>query len=437
MYFKTLRIFVVCFLTAIVFGEAQESSLLKDWKIQGRAHIISQIDSKDFSFDTHPYNTNTIKFKLGVEKTIPDVLKFRIDAQDARIMGVENGFVNDAHNADFLQAYVEFVDLFGLPIDAQIGRFQMQYGTERFIGRSLWHMSERSFDGARLKYKTKNFKIDYFHIAHTNANGYMLKVMPSMYPYPAEPLDGYGFYGFWAEANLNAKNDLHVFGYMEKDARAIDITRNTAGVNYFGKFGDLKTTLEFGYQFGTQEFKIDENTIKEKDIAAYMGSLKFDYSMKPLKLTLGGDVVSGTAPEDAADNMNTFSNYPASKHKFLGLMDYFLVTTAGTGNLGVNDYYLGATWGGMTIGKPFKEGASNLSAMLTAHYFTSNQPNSADESDFGQEVDFVLKYNLLKSAFIQGGFGVFLPGEAMKTLYGSEREDPGLWSFVNIIVQLD
>lgn len=426
---------IIAIMLTLSVSKAQEGNILTDgWKISGMAHLISQMDGKDFSNKTHPYYTTTSKIRLGVEKHIGESAVFRVDFQDSRLMGT--GFFADQNNVDILQGFVELKNVFNLPLSLQAGRFQMQYGTERIIGRSLWHYQERTFDGVRLKYSTEKFKFDWFQIAHTNSTPYMLKVMPSNYPYPADDWDGYAMYGFWSTINAAPSHGFDLFGFVE-DNGAADMTRFTTGANYNGKFGKLKAVGEFAYQFGTQQ-KPSGETDAEQDIAAYLASLKLIYNEDPWKFHAGADILSGTDPDGS--DFGTYVNYPASKHKFLGLMDYFLVTTKGTGNLGVNDYYAGITLGEMVIGKPITGEKGNLETFLTFHYFMSNQESPSGDSDFGQEIDFVLKYTITKGLFVQFGGGVFLPGEVMKKMYtapdGTVREDPSFWAFTMLMLRI-
>lgn len=414
-------------LTVTLFSQ-DDKEIADGWKINAFAHLIGQMDGKDFLHDTHPYFFTTSKIRLGVEKEIEDIVRFRVDFQDSRLLGT--GFIGTAQSVDIMQGYVEFLKVFNLPLSIQAGRFQMQYGSERFIGRSLWHYQERAFDGARAIYNDDGFNADIFYIIHTNSADYLLKVFPGQYGYPAPDDEGYRMYGFWTEKSF-AKHQIGLFGFNEDDNKT-DLSRYTAGLTYAGSFGKLALEGEFAYQGGTRVMKktVGEETIStEQDISAYLASAKATMALKPVKIHAGVDLVSGTSPDDPADEFHTFVNYPASKHKFLGLMDYFLVTTKGTGNLGVNDFYGG-------IARPlFKD----MNAMLTYHYFLANQENANGNSDFGHEIDLVLKYSLTKSIFVHFGGGLFLPGEAMKQLYmleQKERGDPSFWSYTMIFVKL-
>ena len=444
---KILLLISIVLISNNLYSQKPQADQPSDWKFTGLAHMISQMDGKDFSNHTHPLFYNVMKFRVGVEKTLFGQVDFKLEIQDSRLMGQEAGVTNNDHNLDLFQGYVNIRDLFELPLSLQLGRFQMQYGTERIIGRSFWHMNERVFDGLRFKYHTKAFKADFFNIIHTNSTDYILKLNPGTYQYPAADSYGYGVYGLWTQTQISEKSKIDVFGIMEADdhlneTENVELVRNTFGLNYFGNYGSLSTILEFAYQIGNKKGDNfdDDGNIKssyDKDINAYMAALRLDYKMKPVKLALGGNIISGTDPADGSE-INTYSNYLASKHKFFGLMDYFLDIKNGTGNLGLNDIYIGVS---------YPEIVKNLSASLTAHYFMSNQSKifmiddiEEELSDFGQEIDLTFDYKIIKGTSVKFGGGLFMPGGLMKELWkledGTERSDMSFWAFAMLVTRL-
>jgi hypothetical protein len=436
MRYFTIFLLFVCLSLQLV---AQEEKKENGWKINGLAHLIGQMDGKDFSNTTPPQYYTVMKFRLGVEKQVFDDLKFKLEMQDSRLLGQAEGVMNNIHNLDLFEGYLEFNNVANIPLAVQAGRFQMEYGTERIIGRSFWHINERVFDGARLKYKTDNFAIDYFHIIQHNSTDYILKIFPGLYPYPSQQSTSSGVYGIWSKIDFTEKNNLDLFAFMEANDTYDDmsnsfLTRNTAGMNYNYKSGDFETVMEFAYQFGTAKTEIlnsmgaIENKT-EKDIAAYLGSLLFNYKLKPVALELGGNIISGTDP-DEKEKINTYSNYLASKHKFYGLMDYFLDIKRGTGNLGLNDFYFKVAYPGLV---------KNFSGAVILHHFMSNKESASGLNTFGQEIDLVFTYKVIKGTSIKFGGGIFLPGDLMKEMWRtseSERSDPSFWSFIMIVSRL-
>ena len=155
-----------------------------------------------------------------------------------------------------------------------------------------------------------------------------------------------------------------------------------------------------------------------------------NYKFKPVKLYAGFDIFSGTDPNEK-NKINTFTNELGRKHKYLGLMDYFLVLTSGTGNLGVNDYFLGCAFPNLVT--------KGLSASLTGHYFMSNQKSLTGLNSFGSEFDLVLMYKLGKRFMIKGGASMFLPDDLMKELWkvgDVYRTDPGYWTFIMAVIRI-
>jgi hypothetical protein len=189
-------------------------------------------------------------------------------------------------------------------------------------------------------------------------------------------------------------------------------------------------------QFGTETTIVEDDDNIEKDINAYHAALKIDYMLKPIKLTGGMDMFSGTAVINPDGENNTFSNILGSKHKFMGMMDYFLSVKGGTGNRGVNDFYFAAAYPKIT---------KKIGASVTYHMFMSNQPgvsteDASDISDFGSEIDFVLTYKVAKGFMAKGGAAVFMQGDLMKQMWtatdGTIREDMPMYAFLMIVAKL-
>jgi len=284
----------------------------------------------------------------------------------------------------------------------------MGYGTEKYIGKSFWHINERKFDGVKLQYNTKSFVADLFYTRHKDLTPYMLKTTRNMYPLEPDPNYGNNVFGLWTTTKIGKTQKLDLFAFGEsKYAANLDVKRNTMGLNYGGKIGAFSWILEFAYELGKVKTS-DSIKTTEKDMSAYHAGLKMDYKLKPIKLFAGFDMFSGTDPNEKT-KINTFTNELGSKHKFLGYMDYFLILTAGTGNLGVNDYFLG-----LAVPNIFK----GFTASLTGHYFMSNQTSLSGLNDFGNEFDLVFSYKLKKRLILKGG------------------TDPGFWTFLMVVVKI-
>ena len=77
------------------------------------------------------------------------------DASDRRA-------VKETDTFDLYQAYVRLGDPKQFPVSLKIGRQEMLYGDERYIGVSDWSNTGRSFDAAKLRFENESFWVDVF-----------------------------------------------------------------------------------------------------------------------------------------------------------------------------------------------------------------------------------------------------------------------------------
>ena len=145
------------------------------------------------------------------------------------------------------------------------------------------------------------------------------------------------------------------------------------------------------------------------------------------------NMLSGTKPTEK-EKLNSFDPTYGTKHGYNGSMDYFSNIFQSTNNLGLNDFYLRFI---------FKMKDSPLSIQLDGHYFTTNQKSASDLNDIGQEIDLVVKYNIVKGATIEWGASAFLPGDLMKEFWNAgltkdyyTRKDAAFWSYAMLRVDL-
>lgn len=395
-----------------------------DWKFKGQILTRGELDGRDFNNQTLPLGYILMRSRLSVEKSLFDKMDFMLQMQDSRILGEEGNPVFNLKNIDLHQGFVNFKNV--LPFDVQVGRFEMAYGTERFIGPVAgWNYIGRSFDGVRLKYKNENFnfKTDAFGLIINPQIKSVSSPSPKVYPANPEADTSFGMYGFWSSAEVNPNHKFDLFAYYEDNRKQTkvgfnDLSRLNLGVNYKGKFTDnLSSIIELGFQKGK---------VSDLDVTAYLLSLQGYYRVNDFKFALGTDILSGNNPASKTTN-NTFAVPYGTNHPYYGFMDYFINIPDATGNLGLNDYYFRTYW----------ENENNpLSLRFDIHHFMSNQPSVNNESIYGQEADLVLTYKLFQNTNISYGLSGFLPGNLMKSdkFFGSKRTDLSYWSYVMFIV---
>jgi hypothetical protein len=407
-----------------------QQDLGNGWLIKGQVQLRSEVDGRDFSHDTHPLTFASSRIRLGVAKTFDEKISIFIQMQDSRVFGSESSTLSNSKNLDLHQGYLKLNKLFGWNWYVQAGRFEVSYGTQRFIGAVGWHYVGRSFDGVRVTVALKNIGFDIFALTVKESVPYIGNANPGVYPDPQEPTPAHSLYGFWNETRLNDKNKFNVFGYWEvnrfkDDSDNCMLSMPTLGLTYWGSFGRFSTIIEAAYQFGK---------MSGYDISAYLISASGYYKIKSAKLGIGVDILSGTDPKSNSNDMNTYQATYGTNHKFYGFMDYFINSTANTRFLGLNDFYLTSS---------YKPKDCKWSFGANFHFFMSNQSvkftldDSApeDKNVFGQEIDLTVKYALVKGTTLVWGGSVFFPGDLMKAFF-FPREDISYWTYVMVTANL-
>ncbi len=425
---KKLALLIVIFFAIAIDANAQESKN-DEWKFTGAAQIRPELDGRDFCNQTYPPTYTSMRLRFGIEKTLWDKVTFFAQFQDSRIFGEPGNTVKSLKNTDLHQGYVILNNIFDLPVSAQAGRFEMSYGTTRLFGTNSWNYIARSFDGLRFTLKTEPMKLDVFSLTHTASNDY-LSPKPTTYLYPAVNDNSQSLYGFYAsfpnfiDGNTLDLTTFYDFNGKKTDSINHDLERFTAGLTYYLKIDNFSATAEFDYQFGKY---------KGLDVAAYLALVTLQYKIESITMSANLNMLSGTKPTEK-EKLNSFDPTYGTKHGYNGSMDYFSNIFQSTNNLGLNDFYLRFI---------FKMKDSPLSIQLDGHYFTTNQKSASDLNDIGQEIDLVVKYNIVKGATIEWGASAFLPGDLMKEFWNAgltkdyyTRKDAAFWSYAMLRVDL-
>jgi hypothetical protein len=419
---KLTHILILLFL----FGAAQAFSndIINDWSFFGNLQMRTELDGRDFSHKTSPVFFTSLRTRLAVQKTIGEILDFFVQIQDSRIFGEEPNTLSSIGNLDLHQGYVKLRKPFELPVELKGGRFELSFGSERFFGPVGWHYIGRSFDGATLTFDS-DLKIDLFFLVHNNNIKYIGNATPAVYQDTLQK-DAFRILGLWLNKKITSEHSAEIFGYYENNNKKssppdIDLNRFTTGINYSLSFENFKATVEAAYQAGQ---------ILAKDISAYIASIFLKYQINSLNLGAGFDILSGDNPEIDNQKINTFTPAFHTGHKFYGYMDYFINIPQNTSNLGLNDFYL-------NINYSPQQSKFQFDAMF--HHFLSNQKALNDNNIFGQEIDLTVIYNFITGTKIQWGGSLFIPGNLIKQIFGSnitKPDDTSFWTYIMIAANI-
>ena len=406
-------------------NETKNSS---DWKFTGQAQIRTEYDGRDFNNDTYMYNFTSSRIRFAAEKTIFNDVTGFIQMQDSRLLGNENNTIANFKNLDLHQGYIRIDNIFNAPIWVQAGRFKMKYGTERWISYNEFSYISRAFDGIRAGYKSDDVNVDVFYTIVEPSVEILSTGTPSKYPYNAIQDTSVTASGLWADFKINKSHSINAMLMMENDNKKIStdqiLKRYTTGLSYNYNYYGFKALAEFAYQFGTQS-----NT----DISAYNFALEASYNFDPIKVGATIDMFSGAKSDDK--EVKAFVRPFGAGHKFFGYMDYFPAIFSKTAvNPGMNDFVLNFEY--KTPDKPFY-------INVDLHYFMTNKEyemkDTKKSSSVGQEIDLKFGYHVVKGAVVELGASAFIAGDVMKDAFKTtegERKDPGVWTYLQLKVDL-
>lgn len=327
---------------------------------------------KDFVDSTGFVNSNYLRTRFAASYAANDVDVF-IQFQDSRVFGSETSTLTDgsADALDLHQSYFRTKNLFNLPLNVKVGRFEMIYGSERLIGAVGWHNIGRSFDGVVFNYISSFANVDLFNLKEVESGA------------PGDEGDS-EVRGVYANLFLLHGHAAHVFSIKNGE-------RTTTGADAKGRLGPLNYELELAGQSGIG--------VEGLDSRAKMFSVNVGFRLGESDFLAGWDFISGDDRSTAGVD-EAFSTLYATNHKFYGYMDYFVNLPVHTGGLGLNDWYVKAS---LTPLAGFK-------SMFHFHVFVADEEDATGERDFGTELDITIRHGYNDLVTFVGGYSLFIPG---------------------------
>ena len=405
-----ILLFVLLLPTTLSASQQISDKVSVDGVVRSRV----EIDGRDFDQDTGMYSYGLLRTMLGVRVTPNDKLTIRIKVKDSRVLGTTGSNSISSNFLDLQEGYLVSHNFLNLPVDLQIGRYEMMYGRRRILGNGGWNnYGPRTYDGFRVIYD-KDDSFTHFFYATIVERSYA-----SVPPYTGDAFD---------------KQDRHLFGitgsYMQgflQPILMIDYDPRTApspsqndalymitAANYLKyRSGNISADFDLGYQYGQRWDHAYYAGTSTFDLTAWLAALDiaytFDHSTKP-SLGVGFDATSGTSFEDEANHEDHVFYIPfMSRHAYRGYMDYFKDVRYGLLDMMVKAGV--KPWEGTQIDLTFH----NFS------YLESSQTSVVDDGEkaLGQEFDLRIRKSLSPGFNMDMILCRFHPGDAM-----SQSGDP-------------
>jgi len=298
---------------APVFNRANER--LPAWlRIRGEfRERMEGFDGLGFNGDREDlYWLTRVRFNTTV--TASTVLSFQAQVQDARVARKTVGPTAAPFQApfDLRQGFADIGNA-ATRFAARLGRQELVYGEQRLVGHVSWLNAARTFDAAKVTFRTNAFSVDAFGASvvrtlvdefdrsgagnrFAGAYATTTKLIPQ---WTVEP------YLFW-------KRDENIRGEL---GALSELRHSTIGVRLVGK---MPARLDYGVEMAMQR-----GTLGSEDVKAWAGHWQLRESLPgPGLVKLTGEYNFASGDEDPADGVRgTFDQLYPTPHDKTGLAD--------------------------------------------------------------------------------------------------------------------
>ena len=420
----------------------QQSPAFKSWDIGGQFRLRYELKDNAGSFpnrdfiaqdqdNSNDYLMERLRYHLGYTPVSWFTAYVEgcnsLEQWDKRVPSL------DLNTANLRQAFVAFGDAKQFPLLAKVGRQELLYGEERFVGNANWNNIGRTFDAAKLRYESSNFWLDAFagrmvvpYDGHFNvANDYdwllgLYGSLPKLVPWQETE-----FYFLSRNVGKNAPNAIAP-GLPGTPTTARDIyTYGTRWASTPGKLGGWDYSLEAAGQFGS----INQANVR-RDQESYAVFASSGYTWKKAwgspRFGLGYEFGSGDSNPNDGKNQ-TFENLFGTNHRFYGAMDLFCernmhiprlcASLKPVKNLTISSEYL-LFWLADTHDYLYPESGSGRNANGYGRH-------PGFDSFVGSEIDVVATYSFKGLADLQLGYGHFFVSDYIKQSVGSVAKNGG------------
>lgn len=392
-------------------------------------------DNSDFNKDT----SDTLSFVgsrirlVTTAKDMDDVL-VKIVLQDTRNFGGSTsavGLTDSGEAVDIHEGYAEFANFMKLPVSLRAGRQELFYGDHRLIGHFGWSNQGRAFDALKLIFSNGDYGVDAWMSKRKENNAAAGS--------PNTDRDFYGIYATLKTLVSYTPWDIYVLFDREGDTagNAGKKAVATIGTRLAGKISQFDYTMELPYQFGDNGTRVATSSADVK-IEAYAMAAKAGYTFPGnASIRVGGEFNFASGDDNASDAVSrTFNNLYPTNHSFYGYMDY-----QGWRNMmGIN----GNVSGSLMEKKLFLQGSFWNFKLADAKDGWYDAPGNAagtaraasaanTETNVGNEIDFLARYNYNTQVVFEAGWSAFFRGDFVKKKVSNSGDSD--WAYLMMTVK--
>lgn len=295
---------------------------------------------------------STLKTRLtytsGTVSNTQLVLEFddvHVVGEQRYLDGEDRPAIADPEGTELNQAALKYSGLKDTTVI--LGKQRIVLGNQRYVGGVAWRQHEQTYNAVTLVNQSlPDSKLTYSYIDQVNS-----------FIHTADDANHDSHLVYFENESLN-KHKITGYGFLLDDKDNHGASSQTLGARLEGGVAGLGYTLEYAQQS-------DYSRPSGNDLDADYELLEISYIIDKFKVLAGMEVLGSD------DGNAAFQTPLATKHKFNGWADKFLVTP----NDGLEDTYVGAV-----------ANLAGTSIKLFYHEFEANEGNN----EYGEEVDIAV-----------------------------------------------
>ncbi len=344
-------------------------------------------------------------------------LNFYLSPQDIRVWGdVPQLNTVDENGFSLHQAWGEL--LFTPQLYLKIGRQELVYDDQRFLGNVDWAQQGRSHDAVILKYEPSFMRL-HFGAAYNQDKEALTGNVLTTNTY--KNLQYVWLHKDWEKLNASFLFLNNGLQYIDEIDESKNETRysQTLGLHLKRNVNKFSVISNLYYQLGKD--------VSDNELRAYLLSLEAKYAAtENLIVGLGGELQSGNDYGLPSNGKNeAFNPLYGTNHKFNGFMDYFYVGNH-LNNVGLID-------ANVNIKYSFNKKAN---VQVAFHqFFAAAEIVNETSKDLGFELDLVSSFKMTEFTGIQAGYSQFFASKGTQTVKNNFDGNSNNWAW--IIVTID
>jgi len=331
---------------------------------------------------------------------------------------------SDKNGTSFHQAYgvYHFSEKFAM----KLGRQEIAYDDQRIFGSVDWAQQARSHDALLFKIKPgEKSKLDVGFALNANGETNFRE------DYAVNQYKSLQYAWFHTNFSSNLGMSLLFLNnglpYGVTDEQADTKQKTTYSQTLGGRLTYKKDRFDLNaatyFQGGSTPNGAKNDNV---DLSAYYFTANANFKvLEGLSLGAGLEFLSGTDQDRTDDKNTSFNPFYGTNHKFNGWMDYFYVGNHAN-SVGLIDIYA-----------PISFQKNKVGLKLIPHFFSADgnimKPGFENaDSYLGTEIDFEVKYELVKNVMIFAGYSHMFATESMEYIKGGSKDETNNWGWVMV-----